>query len=667
MTSPYPFAGAGYSSDRRGRLRVAAAAAVVSLAAMIVGIPGVDAGGASVLTPAPLPGPVAIVFPADSGVVDVTAPPYGARPNDGTDDSVAIQRALDDNPTNNKIIYFPAGVYDISDVNVTSGGRAAPLSLAGSLRRNIFQGAGQDLTVLRLMDSVPTSFDKAVVNFGPKPAQRFRNSMRDMTVSVGVGHPQAIGVQFNASNQGTIRNVLIRSDDPGHAGAIGLDMRYTDEVGPLLVNNVTVDGFDRGIWTRYPTASQTFDGVVLRNQRLFGWENSSSQAVFARNVTSTNNVPAIRNNDDANNAQAKFLLIDSELTGGPAAGTVPAIENQKAIYLRNVSTPGYGQVLRNRVAFGRGNGPITGQYVAEYWANGSGNNRSGAPFELFPSPDRMVGLTASNAPEPPLESDLTRWASPGRFATGKPGSGSGFPNDGADDTAAIQSAIDSGATTVYLPNGAWRIDGTVEIRNNAERVLGTESVLEMGPAGTIVVGSNAPGTVVIERLEGVGRVEHASAAVLILQDLLGVDYVPTTKAPGDLYLSDVAAGAMTVRNQRVWARQLNIEADTVATGAAAKLINDGATVSILGFKTEDPGTTIKTINGGRTEVLGAAHVAGANPSTGVSPPRFVTIDSALSAAIVTGGDFATAASETRAGTTRTATTLNSADVYTAYQ
>ncbi len=94
------------------------------------------------------------------------------------------------------------------------------------------------------------------------------------------------------------------------------------------------------------------------------------------------------------------------------------------------------------------------------------------------------------------------------------------------------------------------------------------------------------------------------------------------------------------------------------------MLNDNAQVWILGMKTEDEGTVIKTINGGATELYGTLHVGG-----GVSDeanPRFVTIDSAFSAAGVAGGKFSLLASETRNGETRTTDTFNHADVYTAY-
>ena len=237
-----------------------------------------------------------IVFPDDAGVIDVTA--YGAIADDGQDDTAAIQQALDTHPTGNHIFYFPDGVYDISDT----------LTLSGSQKRNIVQGQSEDKTILRLMNTVSASFDKAIINFGPRPAQRFRNALRNMTISIGTGHPKTIGVQFNASNQGTMQNVTIESeDDQGH---MGLDMTYTDEIGPLLIKGVTVEGFDYGIGTRWPTASQTFEDITLRNQKKLGWLNHNSQRVFVRHLNSINAVPAIRNVGEAG-----VVLLNSHLTG----------------------------------------------------------------------------------------------------------------------------------------------------------------------------------------------------------------------------------------------------------------------------------------------------------------------------------------------------------------
>lgn len=586
-----------------------------------------------------------IVFPDDAGVINITS--YGAIPDDSQDDTMAIQQALNEHPTGNHIFYFPNGVYDISDT----------LALSGSQKRNIFQGQSEDGTVLRLMDSVNSSFDGAIINFGPSPAQRFRNALRNMTISIGSEHPNAIGVQFNASNQGTMQDVTIVSEDG--QGNIGLDMSYTDEIGPLLIKGVTVDGFDYGIWTRWPTASQTFEDITLRNQNTYGWFNLNSQRVFVRNLLSTNEVPAIRNDGEAG-----FVLIDSTLTGTGAASSVPAIINQKSIYVGNTMTTGYNLAVDSVITYGRGNPDLPIGYIDEYLGNGSGQSRSGGPFELFPSPDQMLELPVQESPEVSWESDLNNWDGPHHHIIGE----SGFPDDGIDDTPSIQAAVDSGATTIYLPRGTWDLSGTLELGGNVKRFLGTEALLDANGTGRLQVGDGAEPVVVIERLEVKGdlSIEHASDRTLLLNNLLGSRYVPSVTNPGDVFINDSLLQPSIFRNQTVWARQLNMEGDTQEDPSIeAKLLNDSAQVWILGLKTEDEGTVIKTINGGSTELYGTLHVG--SGTSNEANPRFVTIDSSFSAAGVYGDGFSIQASETRNGETRVADTFNFADAYVAYR
>ena len=583
-----------------------------------------------------------IVFPSDAGVIDITT--YGAVPDDGLDDTAAIQQALNAHPTNNHVFYFPDGVYDISNT----------LTLAGSQKRNIFQGESEAGTILRLMDGVSSDFSGAIINFGPSPAQRFRNSLRDLTLNIGINHPDAVGVEFNASNQGLVKNVTIVSEDG--QGNIGLDMSYADEVGPLLVKGVTVEGFDIGIKTRWQTASQTFEDITLKNQNVYGWQNSNAQRVFARNVTSTNSVTAIRNDSEAG-----MVLVDATLTGSGA--NVPAIYNQKSLYVRNVETSGYSLGIRNAINWGRGNPDVEIGYIDEHFANGAGENRSGAPFELFDSPDRMLNLPIQDPPEIPWETNFNNWANPGSFIIGT----SGIPNDGLDDTPSIQAAIDSGATTVYLPRGKWDLNNTVLLGNNVQRFLGTEAILDANGTGKIRVTDGNSSVLAIERLEVQGglKIEHASDRTLLLNDLLGSRYIPSVANPGNVFISDSLLQASVFRNQNVWARQLNIEGDTQSDPSIeAKILNDNSSVWILGLKTEDEGTVIKTINGGKTELLGTLHVG--SGSSNADNPRYVTIDSSFSVAGSYGGGFSVLASEIRNGETRTTNTFNYADGYTAY-
>jgi hypothetical protein len=56
--------------------------------------------------------------------------------------------------------------------------------------------------------------------------------------------------------------------------------------------------------------------------------------------------------------------------------------------------------------------------------------------------------------------------------------------------------------------------------------------------------------------------------------------------------------AVSLEGQKVWARQLNPER------GEPMILNDGGDLVLMGFKSEDMGIVVHTINGGRTEVLG---------------------------------------------------------------
>jgi hypothetical protein len=241
------------------------------------------------------------------------------------------------------------------------------------------------------------------------------------------------------------------------------------------------------------------------------------------------------------------------------------------------------------------------------------------------------------------------------------------PDDECDDTASIQAAIDSGATTVYLPRGTWRIQGELFLRGNVRHLLGCEARLnpvDKDQTPLVVVADGTSPVVLAEGLEAGGvRFTHRSNRTLHMRHFLGGGYRAPDSGPyGKLFLTDVALGPLTAsQGQYVWARQLNIEGNTAHnTETEAKVYNEGGIVWILGMKTEDAGTVIKTVDGGKTELLGHLHVGHRGEA-----PCFVTIDSDVTAAVTSAGSFPVAALETRNGETRTAEHFNMADLYCA--
>ena len=55
-----------------------------------------------------------LAYPAHPNVVDVTRPPYSAKGDGVSDDTIPIQRALNENVGRHRLIYFPRGTYLLS-------------------------------------------------------------------------------------------------------------------------------------------------------------------------------------------------------------------------------------------------------------------------------------------------------------------------------------------------------------------------------------------------------------------------------------------------------------------------------------------------------------------------------------------------------------------------
>ncbi len=572
-------------------------------------------------------------FPDDSGVLDVTQAPYNADPTGANDSTAAIQMALDQFPNGNRIIYLPNGEYQVTDTLRWPAGRPG----ATDFKRTILQGQSRSGVVIRVPDGHPNFSDaanpRAVIFTGTRPAQRFRNAIRNLTINTGSNNPGAIGARFIANNQGAMMRVSIVSED--RAGRIGLDMGYTDEIGPLLIQDVSVRGYDVGIFTQFQTASVTLEHIELSDQNVFGFHNVG-QSPMVRGLISNNSVTAIYNEKDT---PGTFVLIDAELRGTGDASMVPAIWNQRSLYVRDLSAPGYQKAIDHDNK-GRGNiEGADGPDVAE-WIDNSEPQRT-----LFESPEESLRLTIREVPTVPWD-DPETWANPASFG--------GVADDDMDDTEAIQAAIDSGATTVYLPNGTWTVEGTVELRGDVYRLIGTEARVAGG--GTIELKDGTHPVVVMERFTDTAagglKFVHGSSRAWAIKNVTGGKYSNT--GTGDLYLNDVVGGPYVFKDQNVWARQLNQETDTQETDDAAKVVNDGGRLWVLGMKTERAGTIIDTRGGGYTELVGAFLFSTGAPK---NDPAFVNTESSVSLAGVTERCFnsciETWIKETRSGEERT--------------
>jgi hypothetical protein len=519
-----------------------------------------------------------IVFPPDAGVIDVRQSPYFAKGDGRTDDTEAIQQALLENGNANRIIYLSNGVYRISATLRWPGGGGGKAQ-----RATILQGQSRDGVVIRLLDYT-AGFNNAgrprpMIWTGGDDQQHIRNAVRNLTLHTGVGNPGTTGLQFKANEQGCVRDVTIIAGGTGDGGT-GLDLGHVDFNGPLLMKNIRVEGFDVGIRAAFSVFSMTGENLELVGQRSAAIRNSG-QILSLRHVRSTNSVPALMNVDQT----GMTTLMDSTLQGLPQKRTFPAIHNRGIVFVREISAPGYTNLVENRSGTGE---DAAGPGVAEFFSH--------PLFNAFPAPHRTIRLPVEETPEVSWDPP-SQWAGPHQFG--------GQPQDTRDDSAAIQAAVDSGATTIYLPNGTWVLRKQIDLKPSVRRVIGCEAKLLVqlaeGVSAFRVLGeTNTP--LVIERLEiepsNRPGVEQASARPLVVSSCYGLNLAWPGK--GDVFLEDVysARGLEMGAGRRLWARQWSVAVQ------GRKLLNSGGTAWLLGFKSALGGSLIETENEGRTELLG---------------------------------------------------------------
>lgn len=110
--------------------------------------------------------------------------------------------------------------------------------------------------------------------------------IRNMTFQTGNANPGAICVQYIANNQGSVRRVKIVC---GGSGPIGLDLGYTNEQGPCLIQDVDkLTANSPGSPTPRPRRHLPHPAarlIVEKDGTVTGTLSSSVKTVFSRFLT----------------------------------------------------------------------------------------------------------------------------------------------------------------------------------------------------------------------------------------------------------------------------------------------------------------------------------------------------------------------------------------------
>lgn len=542
--------------------------------------------------------PEGVAPPDDAGVINVRY--FGARGDGASDDTDAIQRAIDSVPVapgrvfwETPIVYFPPGVYVVSrtlERRASDGRFTSGMALAGE---------GRGRSVIRLMDGAPGFGDarrpKAVVftsarlldgsaTSGGKDYtgkgegnDAYANYVENLTLDVGERNPGAIGLDYLANNIGAVRRVDIVGR-PG-SGAVGLALTRK-WIGPALVADVTVDGFDVGVDVANTEYGVTLAHVRIRNSRTAGLRNDGNLVAADGLAVEAPSGPAVVN------ASRGGLVL---LNGARLTGHAPvAIDNRGYLTLSDVEANGFGAALP-----GAKSARAEGRFGPDSVRLGEADWR----------------LKPADAPAPDYGPRAT-WASVAAFGA-KPGRN-------VDSTEALRRAFASGAETIVFPYGDYMVTDSVEIPASVRNVVGMHAVITVGDRrvpgfdrrenGIFKVATDGP-PLTIEKLTfdmtdrgGQLGLELAGVRTVVLEDIVtaGVNLATRRAGGGPLFVSNACCGAAYLAGAApAWFRQYNSEG-----AKSARLVNDGASVRVLGMKVEQEVTVVENRGGGVTEIVG---------------------------------------------------------------
>ena len=584
--------------------------------------------------------PVASVgqpMPTGSGALNVRA--FGALGDGRSDDTAAIFRAIKalpsfdpKNPFSARILYFPAGVYAVSDTikRVDEAGRFQPgLVLVGETKA---------VSRIRLLDGSTGFGDPSV----PKPMifmtsaqtgsdphaggkhypesgegnEAYQNTVENLTLDVGDRNSGAVGLDYLASNVGAVRRVDVVAGSAGGATGIRMVRKW---IGPALLDEVSVRGFSVGVDVGSTEYSVTFERLHIEGSRTVGLRTTQNAVTLSDVHIDTTDGFAI----GLIGPTAAVVALKGTITG---SGRDTILDRGGMRHMAGIEAGGFRASTRSPRAV------VNGVFL-----HGS------------PVAESLFRLPIRSAPDDPVLAPA-EWASLADFGA-RAGSGS-------DDTAAVRAALASGSAGLFFPPGDYNLRAGIAIPPNVKIIDGMYATLRVAPMGatpnSLAAGSTAAaqpagrplGSVFtvgprssslhVRRIGVVGTpgtrtiFEDRSGAGLVLRDIAGsgIGLVERTAQGGPFFASNVSCSGLSLAGRAgAWLRQFNTE------GRGVRINNTGSPLWILGLKTEQQMTVLSNRDGADTEIVGGFHYM-VRPASPADVPLHVNSDSRLVASYV---------------------------------
>jgi hypothetical protein len=519
------------------------------------------------------------------------------------------------------VIYLPNGTYNVNDTIVYSANlryisgdgfvtiapdsdSSQPRSTAEVFAKIRFVGQSREGVTIRLRNG-STGFNdvnnpKPVVSFGKGNFNNLvaHNAFKNITIDTGYSNRGAIGLNFSGANSAIVQNVTVRS---GGNGAIGIKQSIGATSG--FMTDVTVEGFDTGIWIESFIAQQ----LVLEHATLTGQSEEAiriydSVGTF-RKVLSDNRVPFMRIESE----DAHVVLLDSEIRGGSVNNdAIDVVDDEVSSLVRNVRFSGYGMAIDYP---DNAKDHYTG-YIDEYVSPPG----VAVTEQRNTHAEATLRLPIEDAPVLPGDYSIyeaSDWVCPEDmfFEANPDATSEDIDNPEYNWRDMIQQAVNTGKPVLYFPRQKYRVEGSISIPSSLQRIEGLYARLvnEDGDGNVkFLVDTESTTPLVVENLSSDRRLIHqTSSRTIVLQQATGEANtymnVGTGNRPKLFAYSVTRLGKHqdALRNMDIWGRMINTEIKTDDVFP----VSEDAHMWVLGFKTEGSVTTFSA-DSATIEVLG---------------------------------------------------------------